>query len=194
MNIRIIFLSVVLIFCSVFAVFGQTKLMYSAAIKGGISKPNTLNRAYLYDDDGYIIRDRRRFIIADVQTYGPMFSVEASIIEKIKDWKVSFEQGFGIESKTFTIPVKVRYELAKWATLYVGASNIFNIYQIGTGDYLKTSQKYNTRGVVGFDLLLSQKYLLGCEYSYDITPFSKWKDYDVTYRFDMIALKFGFVF
>ncbi len=217
MNIRIIFLSVVLIFCSVFTVFGQTKLMYSAAIKGGISKPNTLNRAYIYDDNGYIVRDKLKFTLADIQYYGPMISAEVSIIEKIKDWKISFEQGLGIESKTFyggvaewfdtegeyegykashysfTIPVKVRYEPTKWAALYVGANNIFNVYQ-SDGKNIKPTQKYNVRGIAGFDFKLSDKYLLGCEYGYDISPFSKWKDYDVSYRFDIITMKLGLVF
>lgn len=217
MNIKIICISVVLIFFSVSSVSGQTKILYCASIKGGISKPNTLNRAYVYDDNGYIIRDRLQFILADIQNYGPMFSAEVSIIEKIKDWKISFEQGLGIESKTFygnvaewfdtegdyegykashysfTIPVKVRYEPTKWATIYVGANNIFNVYQSGS-EKLKTTQKYNVRGIVGFDFMLSDKYLLGCEYGYDISPFSKWKDYDVSYRFDIITVKLGLVF
>jgi hypothetical protein len=198
-------------------VSGQTKILYSASIKGGISKPNTLNRAYLVDENGFLIKDKPQFTLAAVQNYGPMFSAEASIIEKIKDWKISFEQGLGIESKTFygsvaewfdtegdyerykashyslTIPVKVRYEPAKWAALYIGANNIFNVYQSGS-ENLKPTQNYNVRGIAGFDLMLSEKYVLGCEYSYDITPFSKWKDYDVSYRFEIIALKLGFVF
>jgi hypothetical protein len=218
MNIKHIIFGTVFLTCSLLAISGQSQLLYSVTLKGGLSNSNPLNRAYVYDDDGFIIKGMRKFTIGNTFSYGPMFSIEAGIIEKIKDRKFSFEQGVGIESKSFygqvakefsdtenpekweatyyslTIPVKIRYELAKSATLYGGVNNIFNIGQTGIIETLTFTQKYNVRGMVGVDAILFKKYILGCEYSYDITPYSKWKEYNVSYRFDLIALKLGLVF
>lgn len=218
MNIRNMYLVVAFILCSAFAVNGQTQIMYSVSLKGGVSNSNLLNRAYVYDEDGFIIEGMRKFTIRNIYSYGPMFAIEASIIEKVKDHKFSLEQGVGVESKSFygqvptefsgtenpekwdftyyslAIPVKVRYDLAKSIALYGGVNNIFNIGQTRSIDHLAFTQKYNIRGMLGIDAILHQKYILGCEYSYDIMPYSKWKEYDISYRFDLIALKLGLLF
>ena len=193
------------------AMSSQAQMHYTLALKGGISNCNGLNHAFTYDDDGYRIENM--YIVTDGNhySYGLMYAIEASVIEPIEKTRISLETGLGFESKDFwvsrstseksvpysrncmslTIPLKVHYALSNNRfSIWGGGSNVVRLKYTSLG----TNYRYNVRANVGGDWTLVNRYLVGLEYAHDITPFSKMKYYDISYRFDLIALKVGILF
>ncbi|MGF7141036.1 hypothetical protein [Roseimarinus sediminis] len=204
---------IILLFVSLFwGVWANAQVIFSAALKSGISNIHGVNRDYIYDDEGLIIATSG-VIDGNKYTYGAMFAIEAGVIETIKNSKISFEQAVALESRSYyshpnpkyfperdpektrytfnaiTVPFKVRYQLYNAFTVHAGVVNVFKLGEISSYNY-----RYNLRATLGADAVLSSKYIIGCEYGYDITPFSTMYFYDYFYRFDVIAVKLGIVF
>lgn len=181
---------------------------YTIVAKSGLSNCHCINRAYVYDEYGYVDKSRRDMNDATNYSYSKMFSIEANIVEQIKKTKFFLEQGIGYESKFFyissnnvsktehnytaiTIPLKVKYNLNNTFTVFGGVNNIF---KVKSTELFESDKKYNLRGLVGIDAIFCERYIVGCGYAYDITHFTKMNDFDIFYHFDVISFSLGIVF
>lgn len=199
------------------ALNASAQVNYSVSFSGGLSNLHELNKAYVYDEYGYIIVDRREIRYGNYYNYSSMFSIGASVIEKIRQSNFSFEQGIGFELRSFynnsdidpsynvetkwketyyscNIPIKIRYKLFSNLSVFTGVSNILNLGNNAFDNDFFETNFYQARGIIGFDITLYENFILGSEYGYDITPYSKMKDYDLTNRFDKLSFKIGYLF
>jgi hypothetical protein len=195
------------------------QIRYEISLNAGESNLFESNHSYLYDDEGYRIRNMYEYNLSNYFTYNSTFQLECLISESIRDSKVSLEQGLMFETVSYYfnipeiifandtihsnkweerfwslgIPLRIRYGFENWLEFYVGVNNIFHVYE--NNDILYSAPlAYTLRGECGADFIFFRKFILGAKYSHDITPFSKLNNYDVSYRFEIVSLKMGYRF
>ncbi|MBN2648857.1 MAG: hypothetical protein JXR50_03850 [Prolixibacteraceae bacterium] len=187
------------------------QIQFGVTVKGGMCKVIEENRNFTYDDGGYIIIPDDSYYDYGGFTSAKIFAIEGNIIERITSSRFSFEQAFGVEYKeikedytqmynnqtsklnsgtsiSFNIPVKCRYSLSGKIDTYIGLNNIFNL----STDYYIAHNPYNLRAVVGLDIMLYNRCLLGIEYGHDITSYGNFDNDKFRYKFNMLTLNFGF--
>nr|MDA3928645.1 hypothetical protein [Prolixibacteraceae bacterium] len=197
--------------------YAHAQIKYTLELIGGISNKHGINREYYVDEYGYISKEGRKLYDGNVYYYGPAYGIGASIIEPIGKSKFALEQGIQFEQKSYyfgfdldnspdkasirdkrvfnaiAVPFKVRYSITNEIVLYGGACNLFNAFNSQYPN--DTYKKYTLRALLGVDATIFNKYFLGLEYGYDITPYAQIDKYtQIFYHFDVLSFKVGCAF
>jgi hypothetical protein len=197
--------------------YAHAQIKYTLELIGGISNKHGINKDYVYDEYGYIHKDIRKTYDGNVYYYGPTFGIGASIIEPIGKSKFALEQGIQFEQKSYylgfipevspdkasirdkrvfnaiAVPFKVRYSITNGIVVYGGANNLFNAFNSQYPN--DTYKNYTLRALLGVDAKISNRYFLGLEYGYDITPYDQMnKHIQIFYHFDVLSFKVGCAF
>jgi len=91
------------------------------------------------------------------------------------------------------IPIGINYHPEKWFTLNFGFVNNFKLKSENDS---KSTKNYVLRTYTGFEFTIFKKVLLGCQYSYSLTPDHQWiyKPDKTNHNYHVISGKVGYLF
>jgi len=216
MKSKILWLSILL----VIAFTSKAQSQFRLYMNGGVSNFKILNQSYLINEDGYPIKDRYSFNPENFYTYRPAFSVEAGLVQTIKNTRISFEEALifetlayqdNVEEEVFPsytreadsweerfygigLPLRAKYGLYKWFDINLGLCGMFHVGNKSEVGRQFKCEPFRLRGELGADFKVFNHLILGCNFSHDITPIYKLDNYKVSYRFQTVSIRLGYMF